>query len=372
MRSSYDVSFVTSGHDVADARLHREVQALVARGMSVEVLGLGDPADGPTCASVRTWKRPHIIARAPLAARMAASAGGRVLVTLDPDSAVAAGTIVMSSGRVLVVDIHEDYAALLRDRPWANKAAGLPGIIGNGIVEAFTTIAKRAALTLVADDHVPPLEARNRLVLRNEPVPALLPDPADPDPKPRAVYIGDVRRSRGLFAMIEALRLAPDWTLDIVGPVAPADAEELTASCDSDNRLAERVRLHGRRPPHAAWEIARGAWAGLVLLAETPAFQQALPSKLGEYLACGLPVISTDLPRQHDVLADTEAGILVPVGEDAAVGAAVAAHMQKWSERPEIHARARAAALTEATRLRSARSGYDDFADAISELLTVR
>ncbi len=53
-RRAIDVSIVTSGHDVADARLHREVAALVARGLHVEVLGLGDEADGPPGVTVRT------------------------------------------------------------------------------------------------------------------------------------------------------------------------------------------------------------------------------------------------------------------------------------------------------------------------------
>ena len=45
--SGYDVSLVTSGHDVADARLHRLVAALTDSGLTVEVIGLGDPAAAP-------------------------------------------------------------------------------------------------------------------------------------------------------------------------------------------------------------------------------------------------------------------------------------------------------------------------------------
>jgi hypothetical protein len=38
------VTVLTSGHDVADARLHREVAALRRAGLRVEVLGLAEPA----------------------------------------------------------------------------------------------------------------------------------------------------------------------------------------------------------------------------------------------------------------------------------------------------------------------------------------
>ena len=365
---SCDVSFVTSGHDVADARLHREVGALVGRGLSVEVLGLGEAENGPACDRVRTWRRPGMASRATLAARMAAGAHGRVLVTLDPDSAVAAGAVVMASGRVLVVDVHEDYAALLRDRPWARRLRGAPGAIGSGLVAAFMQIAKRAELTIVADDHVPPQTARRRIVVRNEPVPAMLPEPTPRDAAPRALYVGDLRATRGLFAMIEALRQAPAWSLDIVGPVAPADAARLEAAL-ADRDLAERVRLHGRRPPAEAWEFAKGAWCGLALLSDTPAFREALPSKLAEYEACGLPVVSTDLPRQREALDASGAGVLVPTGDDEQVGSAVAEVLRGWTADTASLDALRDKARHAATAARERRSTYDDFADAVQDLL---
>lgn len=366
---SCDVSFVTSGHDVADARLHREVGALVARGLSVEVLGLGDVADGPACYRVRTWQRLGMARRAALAARMAALAGGRVIVTLDPDTAVAAGAVVMTTGRVLVVDVHEDYAALLRDRPWAQRLRGAPGMIGSGLVAAFMQIAKRAELTVVADDHVPPLKARRRIVVRNEAVPSLLPEPAPRGEEPRALYVGDVRSTRGLFAMIEAMRLAPAWSLDVVGPVAPDDQQQLDEVLAAEPAVSARVHLHGRRPPAESWEFARGAWCGLALLSDTPAFAEALPSKLAEYEACGLPVVSTDLPRQRAALENGGAGVLVPTGSDDEVGAAVAEVLRGWTTAPASLDALRAKAREAGAEARARRSTYDDFADAIQDLL---
>ncbi|HEU4674620.1 MAG TPA: hypothetical protein VFS29_01415, partial [Motilibacteraceae bacterium] len=88
-----DVSVVTSGHDVADARLHREVAALSAAGLRVQVLGLGDPAAGPRGAVVRTRARRGPAGRALLAATAPWQADGAVLVTLDPDVALSARAV---------------------------------------------------------------------------------------------------------------------------------------------------------------------------------------------------------------------------------------------------------------------------------------
>ncbi|SOC52392.1 glycosyltransferase [Ornithinimicrobium cerasi] len=364
-----DVSVVTSGHDVADARLHRQVTALLHRGLSVEVLGLGRASDAPLGLDhVQVWARRSPLRRAGLAARMTAGAQGRVLVTLDPDSALAGAAVAAARGRRLVVDAHEDYSALLRDRPWARRWHGLSGDLARVLVRGYLQVARGAALTVVADDDVPPLRARNRLVLPNVPYPGMLPPHAEPDASPRAVYVGDVRSSRGLFAMLDALTAAPAWRCDVVGPVALADADELARRLFADPDLASRVTFHGRRPPLRSWAEAPGAWCGLLLLADTPAFRRAVPSKLHEYLACGLPVVSTDLPRQSAVLKASGAGALVPVGDDTTVGAAVADLLNAWAACPapllELRAHARAASVGD----EELHGHYDRFADAVARL----
>jgi glycosyltransferase involved in cell wall biosynthesis len=108
-----------------------------------------------------------------------------------------------------------------------------------------------------------------------------------------------------------------------------------------------------------------------MLLADTPAFQRAVPSKLVEYLACGLPVVTTDLPRQGGVVRDSGAGVVVPTGDDASVGAAVATALNRWVEHPEELRAARAAARVAGSTGTVARAPelYAAFADAVGEQL---
>ena len=366
-----DVSVLTSGHDVADARLHREVAALRARGLTVEVLGLGQASDGPDGATVRTWDRPGMLGRATLAARQPYLARGRVLLTLDPDSGLAAALarpLRRSGGErpALVVDVHEDYAALLADRAWARRYAGLPGRLARVLTRAGLATTRAADLVVVADEHLEPRTARARLVVRNLPHAAMLPAPGPRDDAPRALYIGDLRASRGLFAMLAALRHAPEWTLDLVGPVAARDQARLDHELAAG--LGGRVRLHGRMPPERAWRLADGAWAGLLLLADTPAFADAVPSKLYEYLACGLPVVTTDLPRPAALVRERDAGAVVPGGGDETVGVATAEVLGRWSADPAALDALRARLAADSLRIRDARTPYDDLADAVATL----
>lgn len=332
-RPTFDVSLLTTGHDVADARLHRLVALLLASGLSVEVHGLGSPSDGPPGAEVATRPRRSLGRRSVRAVLLPWAARGRVLIILDPDLALPALVRSRVARRDrpcsvpasrLVVDVHEDYAKLLLDRTWAK---GLRMAVARLVVVSASWAAARADLTLVADDHLPPLRARCRAVVPNLPDLDMLPTRTAPDSAPRAVYVGDVRRSRGLQSMLAVLEASPDWSLDVVGPVATADQSWLDR-WRATSPARHRVTFHGRRPPRDALQLASRAWVGLCLLEPTPAFVAALPSKIHEYLACGLAVLTTPLARASELVTKAGAGAVV---EDADAAAAV---LRSWSANP--------------------------------------
>lgn len=356
-----DVSVLSSGHDVADARLHRHCAALNRAGLRVEVIAKGRAEDAPADTAFRAIRARGIAGRGIKALTLPARARGRVLVTIDPDLIPAARAFrLVTHGRRLAVDMHEDYVALLGDRAWARGAAGK---VAKVWARSAVSLARGADLTVVADQHVPPGEAGRRLVVRNLPDLTLLPECGALDGRPRALYVGDVRESRGLFTMLRAIELAPDWELDVVGPVAARDRERLDAWLAS-SEAAARVRLHGRMPPAAAWRLARGAWAGMSLLHSTPAFESAIPSKIYEYLACGMPVLTSPIKRAAELVEKAGAGAVVADGEEA--GAALNA----WSR----EARAefdllRTAAREWAERDLGAANPHDLLAKAVAELV---
>ncbi|MCF2532677.1 glycosyltransferase family protein [Yinghuangia soli] len=355
-----DVSIISSGHDVADARLHRTSAALLRAGLTVEVIGLGDPAGGPPGTLVRSLGlRGGAAARARRDLTVPFRARGRVLMTLDPDLVPAAAAARLLRRRRLAVDVHEDYRALLRDRAWGASWKGQGGRL---LVRMCTAVTRRADLTVVADDHVPPLAARRRMVVKNLPDTGYLPKDTAPGPVPRAVYIGDVRRSRGLEAMLAAIEAAPPWELDVVGPVAAADQEWL-ARWQAESPAAARVRLHGRLAPEAAWRFAAGAWAGFALLDDTPAFREAVPTKLYEYLACGLAVVATPLPRMARIVQESGAGRVVRDAEDAG------RTLRAWTDHPEQPRALRTAALEWTDRNLAGVAPSDELARIISDLV---
>lgn len=363
MTSVVDVSVLTTGHDVADARLHRLVATLVRRGLSVEVDGLGVADDGPLGATVRTTHRGSLMRRFLRALLLPWRARGLVLVVIDPELALPALLrriigLRSSAGRRLVVDIHEDYAKLLMDRSWAT---GLRLMAARTVVASSVWASRQADLTMVADGHLPPTLARHRLVVPNLPILDMLPPTADLEPQARAIYIGDVRRSRGLQSMLEVIENSPEWRLDVVGPVAVTDRLWLERWRRS-SPARDRVTFRGRRPPEEAWRIASGAWVGLCLLEPTPAFVTAMPTKIYEYLACQLAVLTTPLPRAAALVSEAGAGAVV-CDVDAASNM-----LRAWGRDPKAVIEHRSAAASWVAEHLANQEPYRDFGQAIVRL----
>ena len=334
---------------------------MVAADLRVEVIARGRAEHAPAgCDCVIILGGSGLLRRMHWALTLPWRARGATAITFDPDLVpMALLRRWVTPGRRLVVDVHEDYRALLADRRWAR---GMVGRLATALAQIATALAERADLTLVADEHVPPVLARNRMVLRNLADPALLPPLAAPSTQPHMVYIGDVRTSRGLKAMLAALEQAPAWTLDIVGRVDANDQQWLD-TWQQTSPAATRLTMHGQLPPSIAWQHAQTAWVGLVLLQPTPAFVAAMPSKVYEYEACGLTVVTTNLPRQQAWLNSGGVGVSIPSGDDTAVASAVARALLAIQQDPGLVHQAR----ERAAQVRN-QSPYAQFAQAIAQL----
>ncbi len=349
-----EVLVATVAHDLADARIHRLVAALVDVGLDVSIAGTGDLAGAPAGVHVTSLGNRRSLPSRPLAAARLLGQRARVLLVVDPDLAIVGRLWRRLHRGRLVVDVHEDYAAVLADRSWIRPST-------RRLVAALARAAERAAaaadLTLVADDHVPPAAARRRVVVRNVPSSTWLPDPDAPrDARPRAIHVGDLRTSRGLDDMVAAVAAAPGWILDLVGQVGDAERDRVLAGA---GQAADRIRFHGRLAPVPSWELARGAWVGLSMLHDTPAFRAAMPTKIHEFLGSGLPVLSTPLPRVAELLSRSGAGVVVAGPEDAA--RTLRAWTDDTSELDDLRDSARAWA-------RSASDGPSPFAAAAAEV----
>jgi glycosyltransferase involved in cell wall biosynthesis len=146
---------------------------------------------------------------------------------------------------------------------------------------------------------------------------ALEEGPVDPAlsalPRPRIVFTGAVVATKLDLDLLEGVaRARPDWSIALVGPVGAGDPR---TDISRLRRLAN-VHLLGSRPYEALPQVLRGADAALVPYAINDLTRSVFPMKVFEYLAAGLPVVTTPLPA----LAQTPA-VLVAADAPGTVAA---------------------------------------------------
>ena len=152
------------------------------------------------------------------------------------------------------------------------------------------------------------------------------PDPSARDTAPLFVYLGRLKRYKGVDLVIRAFaQLArPDATLQIAGTGDHRPAlERLVESLD----LGGRVAFLGFIPEEQKLALLRRAWA---LVFASPKEGWGMTNL--EAAACQTPVIASDSPGLRESVINGETGILVPHGD----GAAMIAAMHRIASSPDL------------------------------------
>ena len=131
------------------------------------------------------------------------------------------------------------------------------------------------------------------------------------------VYLGTTGRARAtefLLDLAHQLRTErPEVLLLLVGD-CPNDDDRLWLRSEIANRdLKDHVHLTGWLSQADALRWAASAQIGLSPIPRGTLFDVSSPTKVGEYLAIGLPCVANDIPDQEFVLRQSGGGICVPM-----------------------------------------------------------
>lgn len=325
MPSPASALVMTVVHHPEDARIRRrQIDALLSAGWQVTYAA---PFSGYGQASGPTHPRLSVVdlARAQGRSRIAAfrsarallrSTGARhdVVLLHDPELLLAIHGLDLPP---VVWDVHEDTAAAVSLKPWLPARLGRPTAWA---VRRFERWAEHRVHLLLAEDAYQERFAQPHPVVPNVTV---VPARTAPPDDPRVVYVGHVTRARGVHELIELgrrLHALTDGRLR-VQLVGHADAEATEALEEARGC----VDWLGFLPYDEAMAVVDGALAGVSLLHDEPNYRVSQPSKVIEYLAHGVPVVTTPLPRARRLVEEVGAGVVVPFEDVAAVADAVLA-----------------------------------------------
>jgi teichuronic acid biosynthesis glycosyltransferase TuaC len=194
-------------------------------------------------------------------------------------------------------------------------------LIRAAIRDAAALISVSAALkAALVELGAPPAKVT---VLRNGVDTALFRPPEDRDAARRAlglsnptlISVGLLIERKGHHHTIEAMRQLPGFGLLIVGE-GPEHAR--LAGLIQQYGLTDRVRLLGPRP-HAELPSCYGAADALVLASS----REGWANVLLEAMACGTPVVASNIPGNPEVVREAAAGVIAETNTPDGIAAAV-------------------------------------------------
>jgi len=117
------------------------------------------------------------------------------------------------------------------------------------------------------------------------------PDDLSPIPRPRIGYIGNIENVRLDYNLLEeTAKIHPEWSLVLIGWISGGAQEKVKSLTQLQNVYVLPYKPHAKIPIYL-----KGFDVGLIPFKVTPFSNAMNPLKLYEYLAVGLPVVSTML-----------------------------------------------------------------------------
>jgi glycosyltransferase involved in cell wall biosynthesis len=208
--------------------------------------------------------------------------------------------------------------------------AALVWLCERPIPRAYHRAGFHAISESTRDDLVARGVPRERIVVIHPGIDAARFVPAVPGKRtahPTFLYIGRLRRYKGVEFAIRALELArrecPDVTLEIAGSGSDRGRlERLAASLG----VADAVRFLGRVSESDKLELLQTRWANVF-----PSCKEGWGITNVEAAACGTPSLASDSPGLRDSVRHGETGYLVPHADPAAL----AVRMVELARSPE-------------------------------------
>ncbi len=347
------ISMLLSNPFRPDPRVQKEAESLAKFGYQVTVIcwdrEAGYPPEEVLPSGVRIIRIQDVPSQYGIGAGQLRAipkfwrAAMGVLTTLRPDlvhchdfDTLPAGLWWGKRHKIPVIyDAHEYYAELIRPRlrGWKGK------LVYHGTRLSEQICARMTNAVITVDETLGNIYRKYNqrvLVVGHYPMLSLADQDANPfqSDELHLLYAGRISTDRGMLIYQDIVRRLRESgipaRLTLAGAFLPETELELFSRASQD--IQEWITILGWVPYPEMPETLRKADVGLVILLPEPRYVAAIPVKLFEYMAAGLPVVASDFPSIREIVAGHQCGVLVdPI---TGVQSAVQAITGWWQDRP--------------------------------------
>jgi glycosyltransferase involved in cell wall biosynthesis len=328
---NHSIAYVSVVHPLHDHRfLYKQCSGLVRHGFAVDyhvqhdaetvLQGVKIRPLSPPCG--RLWRFLGTFKLLPRLVRTRYAAYHLVDPELLP---LGLALKVFTRGRV-VFDAHEDYVDFMRHKHY------LPGPVGmvcSWGIRLVLNISSRVLDGFVfADDGTAGLfggmAPESKAMFYNFPLRSMFPEqPAEWNSRRYdTVFLGTMSETSGTWVILEAIRLLKQRNRFIrclfIG-MPEARLKGGVMHFVEENGLRENVEFTGRLPHSDIPVLLQECKVGLVGLLDLPKFHRNIATKMFEYMASGIPVVSSDLPPERRFIMDGQTGLFFQPGNSIAM-----------------------------------------------------
>lgn len=327
------IAHLTSAHPRDDIRIfYKECRSLVAGGYDVTLVvadGFGDAVREKVQILDVGCDRGRLRRMLKTTSRMFAKAA-----ELDADlyhfhdpELIPVGLRLKRLGKRVVFDAHEDVPKQLLGKPY------LTPFILRGLSKGFSLFERYACARFDGVVAATPT-IRDKFL-------AINPNTVDVDNYPmlgeldatlpwsakssEVCYVGSIADIRGIREIVRAMEIVGEGTtLCLVGAFAEPDVETEVRGYGG----WQRVNALGVLDRQGVREALGRSVAGLVTLHPVVNYLDALPIKMFEYMAAGIPVIASNFPLWREIIEGNRCGICVDPLNPKEVAAAIESLIQ--------------------------------------------
>lgn len=216
-------------------------------------------------------------------------------------------------GKKVVMDVHENFAGDIFDKEWVRNKKITFKIFD--FVER--TICKKTPVVLAESSYLKRYQefAPDITVIQNYVEPEFFEQFIYKDKNPlHLYYIGIILESRCITEIMDAMYVLHQQNLPVhfhcVGRLY-SRIEQAIHSHQAYSALKEYLHFYGRMNLEEGYKVSMQCGIGLCLIKPMKNSIESKPTKLFEYMACGIPIITSNFPLYVQLVDDTQTGITV-------------------------------------------------------------
>ncbi|MGJ7554240.1 glycosyltransferase family 4 protein [Variovorax sp. RB3P1] len=322
------VCHLTTVHARTDTRIfHKMCASLSSGGYDVTLVvadGLGnEKLSGVSIIDAgKSKNRRERVLKAPQRVFELAVKQNSDLYHLHDPELLPIGLKLSRMGKRVVFDSHEDVPKQLLGKPYFNKPILWFLSKAFGAYEAW--VCRRLSGVIAATPYIREKFLRynpQTLDINNFPLPNELVSDVPWDLKKNEVcYIGGIAKVRGIHELVRALDLAKsDVRLNICGNFNDSVLKSAIKAQPGWRKFNE----HGFVDRAGVRAVLGRSVAGLVTLHPIVNYLDALPVKMFEYMAAGIPPIASNFPLWREIIEGNDCGICVDPLDPKAIADAI-------------------------------------------------